>query len=145
MDLLLSEQARVDTQLGAHHHHSRYFHADSVGDVLRLRLQLHPQVNPGPQNHEGECRTHIFYLSLAHSTRRLRCPQWTGARVEFDSPYPSTDAKSNAHALYSQMESTQALSKFDFWRFVTYLWNKFVKEVREFNVAKILVPREEFT
>jgi hypothetical protein len=115
---LLSEQARVDTQLGAHHHHSRYFHADSVGDVLRLRLQLHPQVNPRPQNHEGECRAHIFYLSLSHSLDDANAayPQWMGARVEFDSPYPLTPNRT--HALSKRFADallpTQALRKSDF-------------------------------
>jgi len=71
---LLSEQARVDTQLGAHHHHSRYFHADSVGDVLRVHLQLHPQVNPRPQDHEGEYLVFIALNDFLLEWNFIACP-----------------------------------------------------------------------
>lgn len=65
--------------------------------------------------------SYIFYLSLnaAYAVR----PQWMGARVEFDSPYPLTPNRT--HALSKRfLESTRALRKSDFVS-VTYLWNKF--------------------
>jgi hypothetical protein len=143
---LLSEQARVDTRLGAHHHHSRYFHADSVGDVLRLRLQLHPQVNPRPQNHEGECRpptrprthTHIFYLS--HSTPLNGWAlEWNLILLTHWRQIERTHYPSGSQMLVP----TQALRKSDF-ALVKHICgiNLCERQEREFNAVEIFVLRE---
>lgn len=70
--------------------------------------------------------TPISFISLS-LTRRAACAVLNGRALEWNLILLTHPLKPNRTLSQfptgSQMESTQALRKFDFWRVVTYLWN----------------------